>query len=292
LIEEAIASGGAEGPVITAVKARTWGTRAARLTTFFMDNPPRDLRREILRHLNMWGTRANVNFVESQVDPIVRIDRRTGRDWGGYWSWVGTEILRVPRDEPTMNLEGFTMRTSASEFRRVVCHEAGHTLGFPHEHMRRALVQLIDREKAYAYFRDTEGWTPQDVEDQVLTPLDDRTIFRTPPDQTSIMCYQLPGSITRNGRPIIGGTRINETDYEFAARLYPRPPAAPGRPTPRKKTARKARRRSTVKKGGARKSAARKGVKRKGAAKKGAAKRGAAKKRVARKRATTKRGAK
>jgi hypothetical protein len=35
--------------------------------------------------------------------------------------------------------------------------------------------------------------------------------------------YQLPGSITRDGRPIIGGTDINRTDAAFAARIYPKP---------------------------------------------------------------------
>jgi hypothetical protein len=125
-----------------------------------------------------------------------------------------------------MNLEGFTMRTSPSEFRRVVCHEAGHTLGFPHEHMRRELVQRIDPAKAYPYFRRTDGWSREDVDAQVLTPLNQQTIVGTQPDQTSIMCYQLPGSITRDGRPILGGTRINETDFKFAAVIYPLPQRA------------------------------------------------------------------
>ena len=36
------------------------------------------------------------------------------------------------------------------------------------------------------------------------------------------MCYQLPGSITRDGTPIVGGTDIDATDHAFAARLYPK----------------------------------------------------------------------
>ena len=243
---------GVSPAVIAVVKASYWGKLGARLTTAFMDNPSKELRREILRHLNMWGTRANVQFVESTTDPMVRIDRRSGAEWGGYWSYVGRDILGIPRDEPTMNLEGFTMRTSASEFRRVVCHEAGHTLGFPHEHMRKELVQRIDPAKAYAYFQRTDGWSPQDVDQQVLTPLGQRTIAGTPPDQTSIMCYQLPGSITHDGKPILGGTRINETDYRFAATIYPLKKGTAVRAAPRRKpaksTTRKRKRGSTAKK--------------------------------------------
>ena len=211
--------------VIAVVKSNYWGKHGKRLTTKFMDNPSRELRREILRHLNMWNSRANVQFVESEVDPLVRIDRRTGTTWGGYWSYVGTEILGIPKDQPTMNLEGFTMKKPLSEFRRVVCHEAGHTLGFPHEHMRKAFVQRIDPEKAYAYFLETEGWSRQDVDEQVLSPLSERSLIDTPPDQTSIMCYQLPASIMRDNKPILGGNRINETDYKFAATIYPLPVA-------------------------------------------------------------------
>jgi hypothetical protein len=40
------------------------------------------------------------------------------------------------------------------------------------------------------------------------------------------MCYQLPGSITLDGNPIVGGTDINPTDAGFAARIYPKPGAA------------------------------------------------------------------
>jgi len=58
-------------------------------------------------------------------------------------------------------------------------------------------------ESAYDHFLRTQGWDRTTVDQQVLTPLDDRTIFGTPADATSIMCYQLPGEITRDGQPIV-----------------------------------------------------------------------------------------
>ena len=121
-----------------------------------------------------------------------------------------------------MNLQSFTMNTPESEYHRVVRHETGHTLGFPHEHMRRELVARIDPAKAYAYFQRTQGWDKETVDQQVLTTLDDVQIMATPPDQTSIMCYQLPGSIMKNGQPIVGGADINKSDVTFAAKIYPR----------------------------------------------------------------------
>jgi hypothetical protein len=122
-----------------------------------------------------------------------------------------------------MNLQGFTMSTPESEYKRVVRHEVGHTLGAPHEHMRKALVARIDPQKAYDYFLRTQGWDRAMVDAQVLTSLNERSLLSTPPDQDSIMCYQLPGSITRDGLPIRGGTDINASDYAFIRAIYPRP---------------------------------------------------------------------
>jgi hypothetical protein len=145
----------------------------------------------------------------------------------GYWSYIGTEILEIADDEPTLNLEGFTMQESDAEFRRVVRHEAGHTLGFEHEHMRAALVKRIDRQKAYAYFDRTQGWTKKEVDDQVLTPLNAKSIMgTTEADPLSVMCYQIPGSITKDGKTIPGGKDINAKDFAFAGSLYPKRIAA------------------------------------------------------------------
>ncbi len=88
--------------------------------------------------------------------------------------------------------------------------------------MRKEVVARIDRQKAYKYFRQTQGWDAAMVDAQVLKPLDDNNLYRTRPDETSIMCYQLPASITRDSRPITGGNDINRTDYAFNALIYPK----------------------------------------------------------------------
>lgn len=207
---------------IAVMTTKYWGTGGVKLTVGFLDNFSLSLRRRILSHMNAWAKSANVEFTESNTDPQVRIDRRTGGD-GGYWSYVGTDVLEIPSHEPTMNLEGFTMSTPESEFVRVVRHETGHTLGFPHEHMRRQIVSKIDRHEAERYFHDLAGWSPEEVQAQVLTPLEESSIFGTPDtDETSIMCYHLPGRIMSDGEPVFGGEDINEIDYAFAARIYPK----------------------------------------------------------------------
>ncbi len=206
---------------IAVVTTKYWGIGGVRLTVGFLDSPPADLRKRILQHMNAWSASANVKFVETRTNPQVRI-ARVGGEMGGYWSYLGTDILHIPKNEQTMNLEEFTMRTPESEYHRVVRHETGHTLGFPHEHMRKALVDRIDPEKAIEYFERTQGWSEQEVRQQVLTPLEESSLLGTKPDPKSIMCYQIPGSLTKDGKPIIGGKDIDASDAKFAASIYPK----------------------------------------------------------------------
>jgi hypothetical protein len=205
---------------IAVLTTKYWGAGGVNLTVGFLDDPPADLRARILEHMNAWAKTAHVQFVETATDPRVRIARTPG---DGHWSYLGTDIDLIRDDEPTMNLDSFTINTPEGEYRRVVRHETGHTMGFPHEHMRQDLVDRIDEDKAIEYFWRTQGWNEQEVRRQVLTPLEEFSLLGTPQvDPNSIMCYEIPGEITKDGKPIIGGADIGEWDYGFAASIYPK----------------------------------------------------------------------
>ena len=208
---------------IAVMTTKYWRTDGVDLGVGFLDNPPTELRKKILQHMNAWGEFSNVRFRESDDSPAVRISRGDG----GYWSYLGTDILLIKDStQQTMNLQGFTMNTPDSEFYRVVRHETGHTLGCPHEHMRQELVNLVDPAKAIVYFERTEGWSAAQTQAQVLTALDPTRIWGTAKaDSQSIMCYQIPAAITKNGQPILGGTDIDQTDRDFMALVYPKPAA-------------------------------------------------------------------
>lgn len=204
---------------IAVMTTKYWHTNGVKLTVGFLDNAPKDLRAHIILHMNAWAKTCNVSFVETKTDPQVRIARVED----GYWSYLGTDILTIHKNEPTMNLQEFTMSTPESEFHRVVRHETGHTLGCPHEHMRKALVDLIDPQKAIAYFGATQGWSPAMVRAQVLTPIEESSLRgTTKADPKSIMCYQIPGQVTKSGNPIVGGLDIDKSDYAFMAAIYPK----------------------------------------------------------------------
>lgn len=203
---------------IAMMKSKYWGSGGVTLTVSFMESTPSDLQSRIVSHMNAWSDYANVRFVLTNGTGDVRITREAD----GYWSYLGTDIKHIPANQPTMCLQDFTMQTAESEFHRVVRHETGHTLGCPHEHMRSGLVSRLDVAKTIAYFQQYQGWSEQETRQQVLTPLDEASLYGTPVDQDSIMCYQLPGSITTDGQPIRGGLDINASDGSFMGTMYPK----------------------------------------------------------------------
>jgi hypothetical protein len=213
---------------IALLTAKYWGPSPRQLTVSFMEDTPADLQARLLSHMNAWTQTACISFVQTVGTGDVRISFTQS----GYWSYLGTDILHIPANQPTMSLQDFSMDMPESEFHRVVRHETGHTLGFPHEHMRKEIIDRIDPQKAYQYFLATQGWNQAMVDAQVLTPLDDSELKETPnADVTSIMCYQLPGSITKDGVPIPGGLDIDALDYQFAGSIYPKPGSVPSTST-------------------------------------------------------------
>lgn len=217
---------------IAVLVSKYWGKNGVNLTVSFLSNASAALKDKILLYMNKWNKHANVNFSLATGNNYG--DVRITLAGGGYWSYLGTDIRQIPKNQPTMSLHGFSLSTPDSEYDRVVTHEVGHTLGFPHEHMRAEIINRLDYEKTIAYFRATQGWSRQDVIAQVLTPLEESQIIGTEhAEEDSIMTYSLPASITRDGKPIKGGSKITPSDGLFSNKLYPKPsaPVDPEDPT-------------------------------------------------------------
>ncbi|MET4107359.1 hypothetical protein [Hymenobacter sp. UYP22] len=169
--------------------------------------------------MNAWSKKSNVLFqlAGREVGQV-----RIAREPGGHWSYLGTDLLLIQSDKPTLNLEGFSMSTPEAEFARVVRHLAGHALGFGHESLPQEVIARIDRPKAYAHFREAKGWDQHMEDETVLKPLNEHTSMFTSPSTASIMSYQLPGEVMQNGRAFLGGQDILDSDHHFAERVYPK----------------------------------------------------------------------
>jgi hypothetical protein len=217
---------------IALLTSKWWGSQGANLSVSFLTPAPADLRAKIVWYANKWSTRSNVNFTEVPSGGHIRITLTPGL---GHWSYLGTDILHIPANQATMNLDSFSLDTPDSEYSRVVPHEFGHAIGCPHEHLRSDIVGRIDAQKATAYYAVYYGWSAEMVQSNVLTPINESSLLpiKTPrSDVVSIMAYQLPAEIMIDGVAVPGGTKIDESDHEVMSRVYPLPETLTRPPNP------------------------------------------------------------
>lgn len=208
-----------DGLDLAALRGYQWPNGTV-LRVAFMERVSPELRALIVQHMNAWNRRGtNIRFVESTTHPQIRVTLARGQ---GYWSFQGVDCLHIPDDQPTMALEGMSLRTSAMELARVIRHETGHTLGFVHEQLRPEIVARLDPAKVIPYFKRYQGWDEATIRENVLTPIPQSKLISTRmPDPFSIMMYNFPASLTRDGRAIPGGSNITDLDAKMAASLYP-----------------------------------------------------------------------
>ena len=140
---------------IAVLTGKYWGPHPATLTVSFMESTPADLRARIVSHLNAWTRTGGITFAETQGTGQVRISRGPG----GYWSYLGTDVLLIPRNRPTMNLQGVHDEhagvgvSGASSGMRPGIRSASRTSTCARSWWRASTAQ-----KAYDYFRRTQGW--------------------------------------------------------------------------------------------------------------------------------------
>jgi hypothetical protein len=124
--------------------------------------------------------------------------------------------LRVDRHEKTANF-GYPIDQPGAK--QSYLHEVGHILGLVHEYQNPAAGPIWNRDAVYAYFGDRMRWTRDTVNRQIF----DSVVYpgQRPLDRKSVMSYQLPGTLFRDGRGFAPQDALSESDQTYIGNLYP-----------------------------------------------------------------------
>lgn len=168
---------------------------------------------------NQWMEFANIKFDWVGGGGDVRIAFVEG---DGSWSYLGTDCLTIPRNQPTMNFGWLTPATDEVEYHRVVLHEFGHTLGMPHEHQNPAGGIPWDVDAVYRYYSGPPNyWDRETIEQNIFTQYAETQTVHTELDRASIMLYAIPNELTIGDWWVGWNTELSDQDKEFIRWQYP-----------------------------------------------------------------------
>ncbi|MCC6456064.1 MAG: matrixin family metalloprotease [Caldilineaceae bacterium] len=101
----------------------------AQIWVRFLDGDP-VLHQRVASAAQEWTQYANIQFTfDDGPDAEIRINFAPLE----LWSYIGTDALLVPQDEPTLCLGALIAVTDEATIRQVAFHEFGHVLGLTHE---------------------------------------------------------------------------------------------------------------------------------------------------------------
>lgn len=208
---------------------------------------PHDIQRIALMRLKKWpvgailnvafrsgspGERSSVQACCEELMQYVNLEFRFGKvsgplaevrvtfdPNGGAWSYIGTDLRGIPRDQPTMNL-GFGQDGT-------YLHEFCHSLGAIHEHQNPLGGIKWNKEQVY---RDLSGppnnWDRQTIDRNMFEAYSVDQLNGTEFDPRSIMLYAIPKRWTMDGFSSQPNGVLSEVDKAWLRAQYP------GRGTP------------------------------------------------------------
>ena len=131
----------------------------------------------------------------------------------GSWSLVGTDCLKSPQNEATLNYGWLDVPT--------IMHEFGHVLGMIHEHQNpRGNTIQWDEPAVYSWAARTQGWDRMTTYNNILMKYDKNQINGSEFDPNSIMLYFFPASLTTNNEGTHENARLSLTDVIWIEKMY------------------------------------------------------------------------
>lgn len=197
---------------------RFWGINPV-IKVAFMGGDA-EVKRRITKHAKVWMDHAGIElkFVsDKRSKPEIRIAFDMT---DGSWSYVGTQCLNIKASEPTMNYGWLERHTEDEEYSRTVLHEFGHALGCIHEHSIPDAKIPWNKKLVYAYYAQ-QGWSEEDVDQQVFDKYRGKLMNGSAVDKNSIMMYAIPPELT-DGKYTVGWNNfLSAKDKKLIQKFYP-----------------------------------------------------------------------
>jgi hypothetical protein len=172
----------------------------------------------VKQHAAQWPLNANLKFefVNSGSTQV-----RIAFNDDGAWSYIGTDALGIPADQPTMNF--------GWQDEGVILHEFGHMLGMTHEHQnpRDNPIQWNKPVVNAALSGPPNFWPQSTIDHNMYAQYDVSQINGSSLDPKSVMLYSFPATWTLNAFHSDPNESLSAVDKEFAKRVYPPSPAGP-----------------------------------------------------------------
>lgn len=209
------------GSLFASLSWTQWQDDRRRLHVRFLGGTP-ELHNLVKEHARTWTEYAAIEFAfeNELVTAPDYYEIRIAFANDGHWSHIGTQSLRVPQHQPSMNLQ-ISAATPAHEMRRVILHEFGHALSLVHEHQNPRGGIPWNREAVYAYYWRTYRWEPDKVDINVFTPYEVDHVHASEFDPQSIMLYAIPPELTLNGYSVDWNNELSALDRQYIAEIYP-----------------------------------------------------------------------
>jgi len=189
------------------------------LKVFFI-NGSDFLRGKVMTYARKWAQHANIHFAvtENKANSDIRVGFKLNGD-DGSWSKIGTDAKNYIGRQ-TMNFGWFNRQTDEREFSRVIVHEFGHAIGLGHEHLSPVANINWNKPVVYKYYIEEEGWTRQQVNQNIFNKYKERDVRNTRYDPKSIMHYYVPAEHTTDGVEVGYNLYLSEKDKAFIGRIY------------------------------------------------------------------------
>lgn len=187
------------------------------------------VQERIKKYAPEWSKYANINFQFVTSGPA---EIRIAFQNSGSWSRIGTDGTLIDQDEASMNFGWFNRYTTEEEFRRTTLHEFGHALGLCHEHQHPKEGIPWNKTAVYQYYLITQGWSREQVDENVFARYETDYTQYTAYDTTSIMHYPIDDKLTLGGFHVGLNKELSASDKVFIRQLYPGRAIPTPTPTP------------------------------------------------------------